>query len=189
MVGWIIFGIVAVLIIALIAWLVGVYNKLIKAKNRVKNSWSQIDVQLNRRFDLIPNLAETVKGYAKHESGIFEEFARARNVYSQASGTGNIAGMSEANNMLTSALSKLIAVSEAYPELKANANFASMMQELSITEDKIAYARQFYNDVAMTYNNLREVFPSNIVAGMFSFKEAELFQAPEESRKNVKVQF
>ena len=189
MLGWIIFGVVLVLVIALVAWIISVYNKLVKSRNKVKNSWSQIDVQLKRRFDLIPNLAETVKGYAKHESGIFEEFAKARNVYSQASQSGNVAGMSEANNMLTGALSRLIAVSEAYPELKANANFTSMMQELSNTEDKIAYTRQFYNDVVMTYNNLREVFPGSIVANMFGFKEAELFKADEASRENVKVQF
>ena len=189
MLGWIIFGVVAVLIIAIIAWFIGCYNKLVKQRNRVKNSWSQIDVQLKRRFDLIPNLVETTKGYAKHESGIFEEFARARNVYAQASEKGNIQGMSEANNMLTATLSKLIAVSEAYPELKANTHFASMMNELSETEDKIAYARQFYNDVVMTYNNMREVFPSSIVANMFAFKEAEFFKADEASRENVKVQF
>ena len=189
MLGWIIFGVVLVLVIALVAWIISVYNKLVKSRNKVKNSWSQIDVQLKRRFDLIPNLAETVKGYAKHESGIFEEFAKARNVYSQASQSGNVAGMSEANNMLTGALSRLIAVSEAYPELKANANFTSMMQELSNTEDKIAYTRQFYNDVVMTYNNLREVFPGSIVANMFGFKEAELFKTDEASRENVKVQF
>ena len=189
MLGWIIFGVVLVLIFALVSWFIGVYNKLVKARNRVKNSWSQIDVQLKRRFDLIPNLAETVKGYAKHEAGIFEEFARARNVYSQASAKGDIAGMSEANTMLSGALSRLIAVSEAYPELKANTNFESMMEELSKTEDKIAYARQFYNDVVMSYNNLREVFPGSIVANMFAFKEAELFTIDEASRENVKVQF
>jgi len=189
MIGWIVFGVVLVLVIAIIGWFVSVYNKLVKSRNKVKNSWSQIDVQLKRRFDLIPNLTETVKGYAKHESGIFEEFAKARNVYAQASGKGDIAGMSEANNMLSGVLSRLIAVSEAYPELKANTNFTSMMQELSNTEDKIAYTRQFYNDVVMTYNNLREVFPSSIVAAMFGFKEAELFKIDEASRENVKVQF
>ena len=189
MIKWIIIGIVVVLILAVIAWFIGCYNKLVKARNKVKNSWSQIDVQLKRRFDLIPNLVETAKGYAKHESGILEEFAKARNVYAQASQTGNVAGMSEANNMLSATLSKLIAVSEAYPELKANTHFSSMMEELSNTEDKIAYTRQFYNDVVMSYNNLREVFPSSIVASMFGFKEAELFKTDEASRENVKVQF
>ena len=189
MVKWIVIGIVVVLIIAIIAWFIGVYNKLVKSRNKVKNSWSQIDVQLKRRFDLIPNLVETTKGYAKHESGIWESFAKARDVYAQASEKGDVAGMSQANNMLTSTLSKLMAVSEAYPELKANTHFTSMMSELSNTEDKIAYTRQFYNDVVMSYNNLREVFPSSIVASMFGFKEAELFKADEASRENVKVQF
>ena len=186
---WIIIGVVGVLIIAIVAWFIGCYNKLVKARNKVKNSWSQIDVQLKRRFDLIPNLMETVKGYTKHEASIFEEFAKARNVYSQASQTGNIAGMSEANNMLTSTLSKLIAVSEAYPELKANTNYEMMMKELSNTEDKIAYTRQFYNDVVNTYKDMREVFPGSIVANMFGFKEAEFFKTDEASRENVKVQF
>ena len=189
MLGWIIFGVVAVLVVAIIAWFIKTYNKLVKQRNRVKNSWSQIDVQLKRRFDLIPNLVETTKGYAKHESGILEEFARARNVYSQASSKGDIAGMSEANNMLSATLSRLIAVSEAYPELKADSHFTEMMSELRETEDKIAYARQFYNDVVLTYNNMREVFPGSIVANMFSFKEAEFFKADEASKENVKVQF
>ena len=189
MMGWIIFGVVAVLLIALIAWFISVYNKLVKARNRVKNSWSQIDVQLKRRFDMIPNLVETVKGYAKHEEEIFGAFARARDVYARASDTNEIKAVSEANDMLTGAISRLIAVSEAYPELKANTNFQTMMSELTNTEDKIAYTRQFYNDVVTTYNNLREVFPSSIVAGMFGFKEAELFKTDEESRQNVKVQF
>jgi len=189
MVGWIILGVVLVLILALVIWFIGVYNKLVKARNRVKNSWSQIDVQLTTRFDLIPNLVETVKGYANHEKGIFEEFAKARNVYAQASEKGNVAGMSEANNMLSATLSRLIAVSEAYPELKANTNFSSLMEKLTETESKIAYARQFYNDVVTTYNDMREVFPSSLVACMFNFAEAELFKAEEASRQNVKVQF
>ena len=189
MLGWIIFGIVLVLIIALFAWFVKVYNKLVKTRNSVKTSWSQIDVQLTRRFDLIPNLVETVKGYTKHESSILEEFAKARNVYSQASESGNVAKAAEANNMLTSTISKLIAVSEAYPELKANTHYSEMMEELSNTEDKIAYTRQFYNDVVKTYNDLREVFPNSLVANMCGFKEAELFKADEACRQNVKVQF
>ena len=189
MIGWIVFGVIAVLVVALVAWFIGYYNKLVKQRNRVKNSWSQIDIQLKRRFDLIPNLVETTKGYAKHESGIFEEFAKARNVYAQASEKGDVAGMSQANNMLSATLSRLIAVSEAYPELKANTHFAEMMKELAETEDKIAYARQFYNDVAMTYNNMREVFPGSIVANMFAFQSAEFFKTDEASRENVKVQF
>ena len=178
-----------VVVALLVFWIIRCYNKLVEQRNRVKNAWSQIDVQLKRRFDLIPNLVETVKGYTKHEASILEEFAKARNVYSQASSKGDVAGMSEANNMLRSTLSRLIAVSEAYPELKANTHFTSMMSELSETEDKIAYARQFYNDVVLTYNNTREMFPGSIVANMFAFKEAEFFKADEASRENVKVQF
>ena len=189
MIVWIVLGVVLVLIIALIAWIIGVYNKLVKARNRVKNSWSQIDVQLKRRFDMIPNLVETVKGYAKHEEGILGAFAKARDVYAKASDSNEIKAISEANDMLTGAISRLIAVSEAYPELKANTHFTQMMSELTNTEDKIAYTRQFYNDVVTTYNNLREVFPGSIVAGMFHFKEAELFKTDEASRENVKVQF
>ena len=189
MIKWIVIGIVVVLIIAIMAWFIGCYNKLVKARNKVKNSWSQIDIQLKRRFDLIPNLAETVKGYTKHEAGIFEEFAKARNVYAQASTKGDIAGMNEANNMLSATLSRLIAVSEAYPELKANEHYVSMMKELSNTEDKIAYTRQFYNDVVNSYNDMREVFPGSIVANMFGFEEAEYFKTDEASRENVKVQF
>ena len=189
MIKWIVIGVVVVLILAVIFWFIGCYNKLVKSRNKVKNSWSQIDVQLKRRFDLIPNLVETAKGYAGHEKEIFSSFAEARNVYSQASKNGDIAGMSEANNKLSSVLSKLIAVSEAYPELKADQHFAKMMEELTNTEDKIAYTRQFYNDVVMSYNNLREVFPSSIVAGMFGFKEAQFFEIDEASKENVKVQF
>ena len=186
---WIILGIVLVLIIALVAWLIKTYNKLVKARLRVKNSWSQIDVQLKRKYELIPNLAEIAKGYAKHESGIFEEFARARNVYQQASNTGSIKGMAEADKIASSALSRLIAVSEAYPELKADTHFSKVMSELSETEDKIAYTRQFYNDVVTTYNTIREVFPSSIIANMFSFKEAELYEAEAAAREGLKLQF
>ena len=187
--GWIAIGVIAILVVALVALVINVYNKMVKGRNRCKDAFSQIDVQLTRRFDLIPNLVETVKGYTKHESSILEEFAKARNVYSQASESGNVAKAAEANNMLTSTISKLIAVSEAYPELKANTHYSEMMEELSNTEDKIAYTRQFYNDVVKTYNDLREVFPNSLVANMCGFKEAELFKADEASRQNVKVQF
>jgi LemA protein len=189
MIGWIVLGIVVILIIAIIGWVITTYNKLVKARLRVKNSWSQIDVQLKRRFDLIPNLVETTKGYAKHENDILGAFARARDIYNQASKEGSVKGISEADKMLSSTLSRLIAVSEAYPELKANEQFNTVMKELSSTEDKIAYARQFYNDVVMTYNTMREVFPGSIIANMFGFQAAESFEADAESRENVKVQF
>ncbi len=182
--------ILLVVIVLLGAFVVSIYNKLVKARNRVKNSWSQIDVQMKRRFDLIPNLVETTKGYAKHESAIFLEFAEARKAYNKASTENSIEGVAEANNMLSSTLSRLMMVKEAYPELKADKNFAVMMEELKDTENKIAYTRQFYNDVVLTFNNLREVFPSNIIANMFNFKEEQLFKVDDEiERKNVKVEF
>ena len=189
MVKWIIIGIVVVFIVAIIVWLIKTYNKLVKARLRVKNQWSQIDVQLKRKYELIPNLAEIAKGYAKHEGGIFEAFAKARTVYQQATSEGDIKGVARADSMLSGALSRLIAVSEAYPELKASTHYTSMMSELSETEDKIAYTRPFYNDVVMTYNNMREVFPGSIIANLFGFKEAEFFKIDEASRENVKVQF
>ena len=188
-IGWIVVGVIIVLIIALIAWLIKTYNKLVKARLRVKNQWSQIDVQLKRKYELIPNLAEIAKGYAKHEGGIFEAFARARSVYQQASKEGDVKGVAQADSMLSGALSRLIAVSEAYPELKANEHFSKVMSELSETEDKIAYTRQFYNDVVTTYNTMREVFPSSIIANMFNFAEAQLYEAEEAAREGLKLQF
>lgn len=189
MIGWIIVGIVVVLVVALVAWIIGTYNKLVKGRLRVKNQWSQIDVQLKRRYDLIPNLLETVKGYTKHEKGIFDQFAQARNVFQQASSQGDLKGVAQAETMLNGALSRLIAVSEAYPELKANTHFTQLMEELSETEDKIAYTRQFYNDVVTTYNTMREVFPGSIVASMFGFKEAQLYEVEQAARERVKVEF
>ena len=189
LVGWIILGVVIVLIIALISWFIKTYNKLVKARLRVKNSWSQIDVQLKRKYELIPNLAEIAKGYAKHESGIFEAFARARSVYQQASSEGDVKGVAKADSMLSGALSRLIAVSEQYPQLKADSHFTKVMSELSETENKVAYARQFYNDVVTTYTTMREVFPSSIIAGMFNFQEAQLYEAEEAAREGLKLQF
>ena len=181
--------IVAVVVILLI-WGVGVYNKLVKARNQVRNAWSQIDVQLTRRFDLIPNLVETVKGYASHEKDIWEKFAAARNLYERAKAGNDVAQMSEANNQISSALARLMVVQEQYPELKANSNFQTLMSELTETEDKISYTRQFYNDVALKYNNQVEMFPGNIVASMFKFKVAEYFNVTdEEERKAPKVKF
>ena len=182
---------IVVLIVAvlLVFWVISTYNKLVKERNKVKNSWSQIEVQLKRRFDLIPNLVETAKGYAKHEKSIFDEFAKARNVFAQANNNGNINEMAKANDALGGTLSRLIAVSESYPDLKADKNFTKLMEDLKVTEDKIAYSRQFYNDVVLMFNNLREVFPKNIIAKMFNFKKAELFKISEEESKNIKVSF
>ncbi|MCX5775309.1 MAG: LemA family protein [Firmicutes bacterium] len=188
--GWIaiaVVGLFLLLIVVLIGWAIGTYNKLVMGRNKVKNSWSQIDVQLKRRFDLIPNIVETVKGYATHEKSIFEEFAKARKLYDTGNSEGNVGKMAEANSQLT----KLVALTvEQYPNLKADVQFIKLQETLSDTENKIAFARQFYNDVVLSFNNLREVFPSNIIANMFGFKEAELFKlASEEEKEAPKVKF
>ena len=160
------------LIFILACYVISVYNKLVNARNKVDNQFSQIDVQLKRRADLIPNLVETVKGYAKHEEGTLTAVIEARNM---AVNAGSINEKIYANNQLTGALNKLFALSEAYPDLKANTNFMSLQNDLKDTEDKITYARQFYNDTAMSFNNLVEMFPSNIIAGMFGFKKYQFF--------------
>lgn len=183
--------VVVILIIALVAWGIGAYNNLVKGRNKVKTQWAQIDVQVKRRFDLIPNLVETVKGYAKHESEIFTQFADARKMYANAKANGSASEMAQADANLSKSLSLFVnAVTEQYPQLKADVNFNSLQKELGETEDKIAYQRQFYNDVVMSYNNLREVFPTVIIANMFKFKEAELFNTTDEVRENApKVSF
>ncbi|HHX80499.1 MAG TPA: LemA family protein [Acholeplasmataceae bacterium] len=182
--------VVGVLVVILVAWVISAYNALVRLRNKVRNGWSQIDVQLKRRFDLIPNLAETVRGYAEMEKGIFEEFARARGLYAQASRTGNIEGMAEANNTLAGTLSRLLVVQERYPELKANTNFQEMMKQLRDTEDKISFSRQFYNDTVLAYNDKTELFPTNIVAGMFKFKPAQFFEVNDEAQREApKVKF
>ncbi|MFQ6108012.1 MAG: LemA family protein [Candidatus Aminicenantales bacterium] len=166
---------------------VGIYNRLINLRNRCDNAWAQVDVQLRRRYDLIPNLVETVKGYAKHEREVFEKVTEAR---SKAINAGTVKEQGEAENMLTGALKSLFAVVENYPELKANQNFLMLQEELAGTEGKIAYARQFYNDSVMKFNVRQQVFPSNIVAKMFNFKEKEYFEIEEpEARAPVEVKF
>ena len=181
---WIIILIAVVAIIVL--FVINTYNTLVGLRNKVKDQWAQIDVQLKRRFDLIPNLVETVKWYAKHESSTLEAVVKARNTYLSAS---TPEAQMKADGELTQAITKLFALSEAYPELKANENFKQLQSELTSTEDKISYARQFYNDIVMKYNNKIEMFPSNIVAGMFNFKTQAFFEVNEEERQNVKVQF
>ena len=179
--------IVVVGVLALVVfYVIGVYNKLINARNKVNNQFSQIDVQLKRRADLIPNLVETVKGYAKHEEGTLKEVVEARN---KAVNAGSVNEKVEANNQLTGALNKLFALAEAYPELKANENFLALQNDLKDTEDKITYARQFYNDSAMSFNNLVEMFPSNIVANVFGFKKFDFFKADEKEKETPKVSF
>ena len=181
---WII-GIIVVVVL-LILYIVSTYNGLVGMRNRVKDQWAQIDVQLKRRFDLIPNLVETVKGYASHEQETLKGVIEARNKF-------NVAKTPEeemkANDQLSNFVSKLFALSEAYPDLKANQNFMSLQADLKDTEDKIASARQFYNDTVLTLNNKIEMFPSNIIASMFKFTKEPFFEANEESREAVKVKF
>ena len=178
--------IIIVIVVLIIAWAFATYNKLVDLRNRVKDQWAQIDVQLKRRFDLIPNLVETVKGYAKHESETLEAVIQARNTY--VSATTPEAQM-KADGELEKAISKLFALSESYPELKANTNFQHLQQELTETESKIASARQFYNDTVLMYNNKVEMVPSNIIASIFKFKKETFFEANEAERENVQVKF
>jgi LemA protein len=182
MVKWILLGIVVVLLL----YVVVTYNGLVRLRNRAKNSWAQIDVQLRRRYDLIPNLVETVKGYAKHERETFEAVTNARANAINAQGP---VAQAQSENMLSGALKSLFAVAEAYPELKANQNFLALQEELTGTEGRISYARQFYNDAVLQLNNKIQSFPSNILAGMFGFKEQEYFEADDTSRGPVNVQF
>ncbi len=172
---------------AVIAFLVGLYNALVRLRNRAQNAWAQVDVQLRRRYDLIPNLIETVKGYATHEKETFQNVTEARTA---AMGAQTVQDQGKAENMLSGALKSLFAVSENYPDLKANQNFLMLQEELAGTEGKIAYSRQFYNDSVMKYNTKQEVFPSNIVAGMFPFEKMEYFEIDEEAaREPVQVKF
>ena len=180
---WIALGIIIVLIIAVIS----IYNNLVRLRQKVKNSWSQIDVQLQRRFDLIPNLVETVKGYMNHEDSVLTKVAELRTSWANA---GTVAEKASLDNQLSGALKTIMAVSENYPDLKANQNFSELQQELQNTENKISFSRQFYNDSVTMYNTKLEVIPSNIIASMFNFKPEELFKVEsEEARKNVKVDF
>ena len=180
---WIILIIVLVL---LVLWAISTYNKLIALRNRVKDQWAQIDVQLKRRFDLIPNLVETVKGYTKHESETLEAVIKARNTYVTA---GTPEAQMKADGELTQAISKLFALTESYPDLKANTNFQHLQEELTQTESKIASSRQFYNDTVMLYNNKVSMVPSNIIASLFKFNKEAFFEANETERQNVSVKF
>ena len=183
MIGWIILVIVILLVIAII----GMYNGLVQAKIKVDNAWSQIDVQLQRRFDLIPNFVETVKGYMTHEKETFEKITALRTSWANAS---SVSEKADLDNQLSTSLKTIMAVSENYPELKANQNFSELSEELRNTENKISFSRQFYNDTVTIYNTKLQVFPSNIIAGMFNFKSRDLFKAEsDEARKNVKVDF
>jgi LemA protein len=180
--GWIIAGVVVLLIFIV----VGLYNGLVGARNRVDNAWSQVDVQLKRRYDLIPNLVETVKGYASHEQETFERVIQARNA-AQAAQTPE--QQAEAENFLTGALRQLFALAEAYPELRATENFQQLQAELSETENKIAISRQIYNDTVLTYNNKVQQVPTNLVASMFGFDAREFFEAGDAAEEAPTVEF
>jgi LemA protein len=184
MIGLLIFlGIVVLMIV----WMVAIYNGLVRLRNQVKNAWSQIDVQLKRRHDLIPNLVETAKGYMKHERNTLDSVTNARTRAVNAQG---VADAAQAEGALSSTLRQFMAVAENYPDLKANQNFLALQEELTSTENKIAFARQFYNDSVMTFNNKTQVFPSTIIAGMYNFKEEEFFELEDAKAREVpKVSF
>jgi LemA protein len=176
-----------VVVIAIFGWAIGIYNGLIGLRNQVKNAWSQIDVQLKRRHDLIPNLVETVKGYAKHEAGTLQAVVEARAKAVSASG---VADQGQAEGELSAALSRLMVVVEQYPDLKANQNFLGLQEELTSTENRIGFSRQHYNDSVMTYNTRTEVFPANIIAGMFHFEREAFFELENVAERAVpKVAF
>ena len=186
------------LVVILSLWIAGIYNALVALRNRFKNAFAQIDVQLKRRYDLIPNLVETAKGYLKHERGTLEAVIAARNAAASAntrvaadpSNPEAMKALIAAEGTLSGTLGRLFALSEAYPDLKANTTMMSLMEELTSTENKVSFARQSYNDSVMVYNTQREVFPSNIIAGMFNFAAAELFVVDKpEQREAPKVQF
>ena len=182
---WVVILVVVLIVLALVV--VAIYNRLVRLRNRVENAWAQVDVQLRRRYDLIPNLVETVKGYASHERATFEEVTRARTAAQQAT---TVAQQAEAENVLTAAIGRLFAVAEAYPELRATENFQQLQAELANTEEKIRIARQVYNDSVLTYENARETVPTNIVAGVFSFEEKPYFEIEEPAvREAPRVSF
>ncbi len=182
---YIIIGVVVLLLLINI----GVYNSLVRMRNQVRNAWAQIDVQLKRRHDLIPNLVETAKGYMTHERGTFEAVTKARNLAQKAVGTG-VGAQSKAEGELSGALARLLVVVENYPDLKANQNFLALQEELTSTENKISFSRQYYNDSVLRYNNKTQMFPSNMMAGMMGFKASEFFEVTvAEEREAPKVSF
>ncbi len=176
---------VGAIVVVILAWVVMAYNRLITLRNRVDNAWAQIDVQLKRRFDLIPNLVETVKGYATHEKSIMEDITKYRSQIM----TGSVEDRAKANNMLSQTLKSLFAVAENYPNLKANENFKMLQEQLEGTENKIAYIRTAYNDSVLEFNNATQMFPSSIIAGIFGFKSKAYFEVPEAEKEAPKVQF
>ncbi len=188
-VGMIVLIVVLSLLFLLLIFAWSSYNGLVRLRNQVKNAWAQIDVQLKRRHDLIPNLMETVKGYMKHERETLEAVTEARNLAQKAIGTG-VGSQAKAEGELKGALSRLLAVAENYPDLKANQNFLALQEELASTENKISFSRQYYNDSVLTYNNKIQMVPSNIIAGMFGFKTGEFFEVTVPGEREVpKVSF
>jgi len=181
--------IVIILLALFIGWMILTYNGLIRLKNRVDEAWSDIDVQLKRRHDLIPNLIETVKGYAKHEQGTFEKVVEARSAAMSAQESGDAKKQAEAENMLSSTLKSIFALAENYPDLKANQNFLELQQELSDTENKIQASRRFYNGNVRDFNTKIQLFPNSLIAGILNFKERDFFEADEAEKENVKVEF
>ncbi|MBI0062250.1 LemA family protein [Bifidobacterium apousia] len=190
-VSMIVLIIILVLVVLLVIWGIGIYNGLVNLRNRVANGWAQIDVQLKQRADLVPNLVQTVKGYASHESTVLEEVTKARADVAQAQTAGGdqMQARADAEQRLGQSLVTLMARAEAYPELKANQNFLDLQRQLKDLEDKIAYARQFYNDVVQKFNTRIETVPSNIIASLFRFRQAQYFQADEGSRQAPVVDF
>ena len=192
-VSMIVLIIILVLVVLLVIWGIGIYNGLVNLRNRVANGWAQIDVQLKQRADLVPNLVQTVKGYASHESTVLEEVTKARadvaQAQAQTAGGDQMQARADAEQRLGQSLVTLMARAEAYPELKANQNFLDLQRQLKDLEDKIAYARQFYNDVVQKFNTRIETVPSNIIASLFHFRQAQYFQADEGSRQAPVVDF
>ena len=195
---WLIVGVLVGVVLLLVIVVIGIFNGLVGLRNRVKNAYAQIDVQLKRRYDLIPNLVDTAKGYMKHEKETLEAVTNARNQAASAASAaskdptraGAITDLASADGALTGALGKLMVVMEAYPDLKANENMMQVQEELTSTENRVAFSRQAYNDSVMTYNNKREMFPSNIVAGIFGFKFAQCWELDDEAARDVpKVSF
>jgi len=188
LVGTLVIGAICLVLVLLVVWIIASYNGLVRKRNQVDASWAQIDVQLKRRYDLIPNLVETVKGYAAHEKGTLDAVIQARNSAVAAS-NADPAARAQADNVVTQTLGRLFALAEAYPNLKANENFAALQGELTNTEDRIAYSRQFYNSAVQTYNNATQTIPTNIIAGMMNFKTKEYFESQGDERGPVRVQF
>jgi LemA protein len=182
--AWLVIVVVAVVLLVLVA--IAIYNRLVRLRNRTENAWAQVDVQLRKRYDLIPNLVETVKGYASHERETFEEVTRARTAAQQAQG---VEEQARAENALTAAIGRLFAVAEAYPELRATENFQQLQTELADVEQNIAVSRQVYNDTVLTYSNAIQSVPTNIFAGMFNFKPRQYFEIEEAAREVPRVQF